>query len=138
VLLRLLRTQPHRRILIIVVASAVALGAASLAPHDPTACTPVHNDSAGLGAGRQAGYQRRSALPLGTDVEGRMSLSRAIYGLRPALVIGIRAPSPPQSWLTPRPDRRLRRGGRGAHRDERRAAHVLPAILMSSRSSIAY
>lgn len=88
---RLLRTPiALAGILIIAIAAATAIGAASLTPHDPTRMY------AGLQRRPPAWVQGPSPATsgdprflLGTDVEGRDVLSRAIYGMRPALVIGI-------------------------------------------------
>lgn len=88
---RLLRTPAALLgILIILIAAVVALSAASLAPHDPTRMyAGAQRLPPAWVQGAKPATSGDPRFPLGTDVEGRDVLSRAIYGLRPALVIGI-------------------------------------------------
>ena len=69
---------------ILVVVALAALFAAWIAPHDPLEQDLLHMLSPPMWAdGGEA------AFPLGTDSLGRCVLSRAIYGARVALIVGI-------------------------------------------------
>lgn len=75
---------------IILVAIAVAAYAPELTPHDPTRMYVAAQSLPPAwvqGTARTDGGDPRFLL--GTDASGRDILSRAVYGLRPALVIGI-------------------------------------------------